>query len=429
MLELIRVKVADIFPLEDEYGNKFLSRDYDLPANKEYVSALAASFGPSGEPDEQIKLIRDGDVYRIKAGNSRVMAMRELGTEECWAVVDTDDTVQSVLETVVRTNTKKTYEPIERSRFEQQLLLFGDDRYVSDVSQIGIEDVARMRRGRQIAGEKAETYTLDRLFAIGEFEGDDQAVKTIEAAADSNIAGVVARLRREREQNELREAFKSKAEACHIAISANVYKDSPGAKYIMTCDDPENMMADYMAAAAEHTGVVGYLQTTWMGIQMSFYGVPILDADAERAAAEEKEALDSANAQAKALDGNIKEWIAGKLQSDSDISEELPNLYRIMEEQAKDSYIYEDALGEFPFLEGAPLSKIDFAMMLLQWQTEIACIHRICALGAKAAWQKNEVHLAVECLDAYASDGWVPPEGSEDFIAKIRAIASEDGGE
>lgn len=429
MLELIRVKVADIFPLEDEYGNKFLSRDYDLPANKEYVSALAASFGPSGEPDEQIKLIRDGDVYRIKAGNSRVMAMRELGTEECWAVVDTDDTVQSVLETVVRTNTKKTYEPIERSRFEQQLLLFGDDRYVSDVSQIGIEDVARMRRGRQIAGEKAETYTLDRLFAIGEFEGDDQAVKTIEAAADSNIAGVVARLRREREQNELREAFKSKAEVCHIAISANVYEDSPGARYIMTCEDPENMMADYMAAAAGHTGVVASLQTTWMGIQMSFYGVPILDADAERAAAEEKEALDSANAQAKALDGNIKEWIAGKLQSDSDISEELPNLYRIMDERAKDSYFYEDALDEFPFLEGTPLSKMDFAQMLIQWQMELVRIDRICAFGAKAAWQKTDVRQAVECLEAYASDGWVPPEGSEDFIAKIRAIASEDGGE
>lgn len=429
MLELVRVKVADIFPLEDEYGNRFLSRDYDLPANKDYVKRLAASFGPSGEPDEQIKLIRDGDVYRIKAGNSRVMAMRELGTEECWAVVDTDDTVQSVLETVVRTNTKKAYEPVERSRFEQQLLLFGDDKYVSDVSQIGIEDVARMRRGRQIAGEKVVTYTLDRLFAIGEFEGDEQAVKRIEEAADSNIVDVVQRLRLEREQNELKRAFEEKAAACHIEVSANVVSYNPDARYILTCDDPDNIMADYMAAAAEHTDVVGHIQTTWMGVQMAFYGIPMPDAEAERAAAEEKEALDSARAQAKALDEHIKGWIAGKLQSDSDISEELPNLYRIMEERGKDSYLFDDALDEFPFLAGTPLSKIDFAQLLLQWQTEIVQVDRIYALGAKAAWQRNSVIEAVECLDAYASDGWVPPDGSEGFIAKLGAIASGDDGE
>ena len=426
MLELVRVKVADIFPLEDEYGNRFLSRDYDLPANKEYVKRLAASFGPSGEPDEQIKLIRDGDVYRIKAGNSRVMAMRELGTEECWAVVDTDDTVQSVLETVVRTNTKKAYEPVERSRFEQQLLLFGDDQYVSDVSQIGLEDVARMRRGRQIAGERAETYTLDRLFAIGEFEGDAQAVKRIEEAADSNIGGVVARLRREREQNELREAFKAKAAAHHIKVSSNVQEECPGAKYIMACDDPDDLLADYMAAAADHTEVVGFLQTTWMGVQMSFYGVPMPDAEAERAAAEEREALDSAHAQAKALDEHIREWIAGKLQSDSDISDELPNLYRIMEESRNDSYLFDDALGEFPFLKGTPLSKVDFAQLLIQWQTEIVRVERICALGAKAAWQKNSVRDVVDCLEAYASDGWIPPDGSEGFIGKLGAMASEE---
>ena len=74
-----RVKVADIYPLEDEYGNQYLSRDYDLEVNKEYVERLAESFGPDGEPDEEVKLIRDGDVFRIKAGNSRVRACILLG--------------------------------------------------------------------------------------------------------------------------------------------------------------------------------------------------------------------------------------------------------------------------------------------------------------------------------------------------------------
>ena len=51
-MKLERVKVADIKPLEDEYGNQFASRDYDLKANKEYVSELATSFDASGEPEE-----------------------------------------------------------------------------------------------------------------------------------------------------------------------------------------------------------------------------------------------------------------------------------------------------------------------------------------------------------------------------------------
>lgn len=429
MLELVRVKVADIFPLEDEYGNKFLSRDYDLPANKEYVSALAASFGPSGEPDEQIKLIRDGDVYRIKAGNSRVMAMRELGTEECWAVIDTDDTVQSVLETVVRTNTKKTYEPIEQSRFEQQLLLFGDDKYVSEVSRIGIDDVARMRRGRSIAGEKAETYTLDRLFALGEFEGDEHAVKMIEEASDGSIGGVVSRLRRERKQNELKEAFRTKAADCHIKVSTNVHEDCPGARYILACDDPDNLTADYMAASAEHTDIVGTLSTTWLGVEMSFYGIPMQDTEQARAAAEERKALDEASRQARALDEHIKDWIAGNLKSGKAVADAMPHLYKILAERVPDSYQFDDVIEEFPFLADDELSRLDFAAMLGSWQTDVSRADRICALGSKAAWQRNTANDVVECLDAYESDGWVPPEGSEEFVSKLREVAAEGDGE
>lgn len=422
MLELVRVKVADIFPLEDEYGNKFLSRDYDLPANKEYVSALAASFGPSGEPDEQIKLIRDGDVYRIKAGNSRVMAMRELGTEECWAVIDTDDTVQSVLETVVRTNTKKTYEPIEQSRFEQQLLLFGDDAYVSEVSRIGVEDVARMRRARQIAGEKAETYTLDKLFAIGEFDGDDDAVKQIEQATGNSLDAVVSRLRRERKQNEQRAAFEARAAELRIDIGS---VKAGAQKFILSCDDPADLEADYMAAASDHTGIIGVIQTTWMGVQMSLYGKPMQDTEAERARAEELEALDAASKQAHALDEHIKEWIAGNLQSGKAVADAMPHLYAILAKRVPDSYQFDDVIDEYPFLADDALSRLDFAALFESWKTDVARAYRICALGMKEAWSLSTAKDVVECLDAYESDGWVPPEGSEAFVAKLRKITAE----
>lgn len=113
-LQIERVRVADVLPLVDEYGNEFLNRDYSLDVNKAYVAELAASF-KDGEPDEPIVVVRDGDVFRIKAGNSRVRAMKELGTEECWAIVDDEGTEQAINETVVRTNTKKKYEAVEEA--------------------------------------------------------------------------------------------------------------------------------------------------------------------------------------------------------------------------------------------------------------------------------------------------------------------------
>ena len=47
-LELLRVRLDDIYPLEDVYGNLIASRDYSLQVNADYVARLAKSFGESG---------------------------------------------------------------------------------------------------------------------------------------------------------------------------------------------------------------------------------------------------------------------------------------------------------------------------------------------------------------------------------------------
>ena len=101
------VSIEDVFPYVDEYGNEFLSRDYSLRENQEYVHELARSMARRGVPDEPVTLARDGGVYRIVAGNSRVMAMRELGTKRFPAVILDDEDAQAAVETAVRTNTKK----------------------------------------------------------------------------------------------------------------------------------------------------------------------------------------------------------------------------------------------------------------------------------------------------------------------------------
>ena len=86
------VSIEDVFPLEDEYGNSMARRDYTLKANKDYVKRLAESFNPeTKQPDEPPVLVRDRGIYRIKAGNSRVEAMRLLKVKSFTAVVEDGD--------------------------------------------------------------------------------------------------------------------------------------------------------------------------------------------------------------------------------------------------------------------------------------------------------------------------------------------------
>jgi len=78
-LHIERVRVADVLPLVDEYGNEFAQRDYSLKVNQEYVAELAESMRRTGEPDEPITVIPEGGIYYVKTGRSRYEAMKLLG--------------------------------------------------------------------------------------------------------------------------------------------------------------------------------------------------------------------------------------------------------------------------------------------------------------------------------------------------------------
>lgn len=203
------VKVEDIYPLEDEYGNDMATRDYSLEVNKRYVEELAKSFGPDGTPDELITLVRDDGIYRVKAGNSRVRAMELLGTRECQAIVEDIDgeeaRAQAIVETVVRTNTKKKYEALEESSFVRQLHMFGDDQYVSEVSGIEVEKVAKVRKAVEMVDDAADDMSLLRLIAIGEFSEDEDAVKRLTNCKENDFQRVYDNLVHMREDKRRRE--------------------------------------------------------------------------------------------------------------------------------------------------------------------------------------------------------------------------------
>ncbi len=189
------VHIDDVYQLEDEYGNSFATRDYTTPENIAYVEELARSMQPKGIPDEMVTLVRDGGIYRIKSGNSRVEAMRKLGTKTFPAIVEDETTEQAILETVVRTNTKKKYSATEESTFIRQLCLFGDDEYVSEVSGVEREKVAKVRRATRVIDDAANDMSLGRLCAIAEFEKYPDVVEALTNCSEKEYPSIVKQAR------------------------------------------------------------------------------------------------------------------------------------------------------------------------------------------------------------------------------------------
>lgn len=239
MLTIETVNIADVYPLYDEYGNDLASRDYSTKENKKYVDELAQSMSAKGVPDELVTLVRDGGIYRIKAGNSRVMAMRKLGTKTFPAIVEDDSTEQAIIETVVRTNTKKKYSAVEESRFMRQLQAFGDDEYVSSVAGIKPEESKRMRRACAVVKDAADDMSLLRLIKIGEYADDPEAVEALTNCAEKDYLQIAKEIEASHAKEHAEKSLINELKARNIPIS----DDANGYELITTVNRAEMLPA------------------------------------------------------------------------------------------------------------------------------------------------------------------------------------------
>lgn len=195
MLKIETVNIDDVYAPEDEYGNKFLSRDYTTKENQEYIRKLADDIKSKGAPEEPVVLVEDGGTYIVKTGNTRVEAMRLNGVKKFEAVIDLDATPEDALrlaEAAYRTNLKKTYSPVEQAKISQQLFAFCPDDYkVADVMHDDPDNIKMMRRGYSIAkergGSEVEQMTLEHFKAISDFEGDENAIDELMSSSEADV--------------------------------------------------------------------------------------------------------------------------------------------------------------------------------------------------------------------------------------------------
>lgn len=315
------VNIEDVYPLVDEYGNNLATRDYSTKENQEYVKELARSMRAKGIPDEMVTLVRDGGIYRIKAGNSRVEAMKQLGTKTFPAIVEDESTEQAALETVIRTNTKKKYEAAEESRFVRKLQLFCDDAYVAEVTGMEAEKVAKVRRAAEVVDDAADDMSLLRLIAIGEFADDPEAVDALTKCKESEYATIAKRFesRRKKEKgaNALREEIERRGieiveDAAGMDLVANVNKASM---------IPEELPDGCVAMPHSIPGFFMLLAPATEQGQSSGQE----DGNDERARVEAIAAMYSDGSDRR------REWLAEQLAAQSI----LPNLSRLVEEDPR----------------------------------------------------------------------------------------------
>ena len=431
-LRIERVKVADVLPLVDEFGNEFLSRDYSLDVNKAYVAELAASF-KDGEPDEPIVVVRDGDVFRIKAGNSRVRAMKELGTEECWAIIDDEGTEQAINETVVRTNTKKKYESLEESRFVQQLAMFGADDYVGQVSGIGTEKAAQVRRASATVGDKAAQLTLDQLCAVDEFDGfPEQQKQIVDAKDDYSWKSILDRLRREKREIVERDAFE--AEAARLRITLVEDRPDSSFQYINNCDEPGELIAKYNEASVRYESIVGRLACAWNGVSVDLYGKPI-DAVASKEAAEAAELRRQGELHDSVLDSideDMLAWVRALLGRESLKSvtklRKMPRLLDAAHDSFHGQYFVKEALKFIPEGRGHILNIPDF---IIGYKYARRVNSRY---GMQLASRKQLPEMVAQTLGNYivwiqrhVDDGWKPSDEQEKVIKLAKRKLAQAG--
>lgn len=351
------VNIDDVYPWEDEYGNAYLSRDYSTKANREYVHELARSMRAKGVPDEPVTLARDGGIFRIVAGNSRVMAMRELGTRTFPAVILDDAEAKAAVETAVRTNVKKKYEAAEESNLFQQLLIFGDDQYVSEVAGIDAGQVAKIRRARRVVDDAAEDMSLDRLVAIAEFEGDEQAVAALAGCKESEWERVARdqRWRIEREENDRR--IREALEGAGIVVLAERPQGAIFVTYVSTPEGMPETGGPLAPSCAVRSGNGGY----------SLLRMPNADdEESERVEAERREEAAVQKEHDRLVAARCAErrteWLAARLANGGAAT--LPNLQRGAIEEISDERGVE-------WLEGHGIAPTAGPVEIAAWVTRL----------------------------------------------------------
>lgn len=228
MQSLELVEIADVYPYEREDGEPMNPRDFTTRESAEHIAALAEQFRRNrlnpGQPVMKPILYRDGGIYWIIDGECRVRAMRSIGTKRFLAEVyddlaDAEVARAEAAKAMVETDAKLGLSAAEKSRGVQTMLALDlPDEEVAAAARTDAATVRKARRAVRRVQDAAYDMTLDRLAAIADFEGDEDAVARLRDCRQSEWQSVHRELERERDRRRSLDALLAAARSAGVEV-------------------------------------------------------------------------------------------------------------------------------------------------------------------------------------------------------------------
>ena len=316
MQSLEEVAICDVYPYERADGEPMNPRDFTTKESAEHIADLAAQFKANrlnpGQPVMKPILYREEGIYWIIDGECRVRAMKAIGTERFLAEVydDLDDAELARVEAakaMVETDAKLGLTAAEKSRGVQTMLALDiPDEEVAVAARTDARTVAKARRAARKVQDAAYDMTLDRLAAIAEFEGDDEAVAELRDCKQSDWQRVYAGLKSRAEQR------RNRAEVVSVLADA-------GIEFVDECPDgfaAARTFSDYRTDMAALDAYVTENAAAGLLAEETPYGVTLLAPAPEGAdEAAQAEAQRKADFIAGLEDGAKarREWLAAHM--------------------------------------------------------------------------------------------------------------------
>lgn len=207
-----RIAVADMLP-----DKKNPRKQYE--GIKELADSFAITPGRPGEPFNPPIVVQDGSKYRIVEGHRRHKAMKRLKTETCLAIVAEDFDEANTMAVMLATDEKQKLTDVEKSQGVQTMLLTGvDPTVVEKAAYLPKGSAKKIKKAMDVAGDGSEQMSMERLYAIAEFEGDEEAVEKLSECLEKDLAATVASIKNKRMRERAVSEFASLLEEKGVEI-------------------------------------------------------------------------------------------------------------------------------------------------------------------------------------------------------------------
>lgn len=425
-MQLLEVNIDDVYPLKDEYGNDLARRDYSLKVNKDYVHELAAKIKPKGEPDELVSLVQDGGIYRIIAGNSRVEAMREIGTKRFKAIVYEEMSIPDAIAVAIRTNTKKKYEASEELQNFVQLSAFASEDYIAEQTGEDRERIKLIRTAHRLAGDQIDKMTFEWASAIAEFRDDQEAVDELTNCKESEWKSIYKDLVAMRDAANKRKDMVTKIEYYNIDLLPDAPADY---LYRTMCTTPADIDSYFDGHyALGHIAVLNDDNPHYPRIMLY---QKTNEEDTERA--ELKRKADEIEQSLIRSDERRKMWYCDKL-SDFHKAKKQPmgNVADLIIDEWMESEIctrisiYDEDLdtnyANQAFTAALAFAFIDRALCI----GRLNYVTRSIVSGKSDEWNIVKFASYLDAVDACISDGYEPEDWELELIEMVKAVEVEE---